>query len=252
LVHNIVQARTEVVSNSTLNSLAACTGVIAYFLVDLNPKWDQIIYTPVHSLKETLLLEVMDYQNLTKDRSLGTVEIKVSELAQEKKKDVDDPRFPFESMGKKDKSEPIRLDRGNQYKGQLHFLAEFLPAFALQGLKFDTGPNEIQSAIEAVEDDDDGDSTSSSSSSSEGEGSTRAVTTTKPIGPPKSSAKNAQSKDTQAAASTNATEARKSTSTREGSPSSGEIHSVDGKDGAKRKSEGIRMSKDELLVHRRW
>ena len=35
-------------------------------VVDLNPEWDQIIYIPVHSLKETMLLECMDYQNLTK------------------------------------------------------------------------------------------------------------------------------------------------------------------------------------------
>jgi len=210
--------------------------VTANLLIDLNPVWDQIIYTPVHSLKESLLLEVMDYQNLTKDRSLGTVELKVNELAQERPKDASDPRFSFESTGRKDKSEPIRLDRGNQYKGQLHFVAEFLPGFTLQDVKFETGPNELQSAVEDAEDGDVDSDTSSSSSSSEGHEVTTAITATEPIGAPKDSQKNSQRTD----------------SSREGSPSSGEAHSVDGKDDAKRKNKGTRMSKDELLSYRRW
>ncbi len=181
-------------------------------MVDLNPVWDQIIYTPVHSHKETLLLEVMDYQNLTKDRSLGTVELKVSELAREMK-GGDDSRFAFESTGKMDKSEPISLDRGNQYKGELHYLAEFLPAFALEGLKFDTGSNELQAAVDGVEDGDDVEGRSSTSSERE----VRVITT-------------------------------KITNRREGSPPT----QVDGRDGANQKKEGIRMSKDELLTHRRW
>ena len=54
--------------------------LIGHLFVDLNPEWDQIIYTPIHSLRENLLLEVMDYQHLTKDRSLGTVELSVKDL----------------------------------------------------------------------------------------------------------------------------------------------------------------------------
>ncbi|KAI0067953.1 tricalbin [Artomyces pyxidatus] len=130
LVNNTVQSRTEVVNNH------------------LNPEWDQIVYTPVHSLKETMLLELMDYQHLTKDRSLGTCELKVRDLAVEVPKDSGDPRFRFVSTGKKEVAEPIRLDRGNTYKGQLHYVAEFIPAIALKGVKFQTGPNELQKVIE--------------------------------------------------------------------------------------------------------
>ena len=217
--------------------------MLAYPLVDLNPEWNQIIYTPVHSLRETLLLEVMDYQNLTKDRSLGTVELKVSELAREIVKGAgdSDPRFSFESMGKMDKSEPIRLDRGNQYKGQLQYSVEFLPAFALQDVKFDTGSNELPSTVEGVEDDDDDVDDDSSSSKKQ-----VSITTTEPIGVPKDSSKNPQPAGTTHAAVS--TEVSKTVSTREGSPPT----QVDGKDGAKPKNEGIRMSKDELLAHRRW
>jgi hypothetical protein len=110
---------------STVCQLSGASRRIAYLLrTDLNPHWDEIIYIPVPSLKETLLLEVMDYQNLTKDRSLGTVELKVSELAQELPKGTDNPSFSFEPTGRKEQSEPIRLERGNQYKGHLRYVAE--------------------------------------------------------------------------------------------------------------------------------
>ena len=215
--------------------------MFAYLSLDLNPVWDQIIYTPVHSLKETLLLEVMDYQNLTKDRSLGTVELKVSELAREMTTGADDSQFSFESTGKMDKSEPIRLDRGNQYKGQLHYLAEFLPAFALEGLKFETGSNDLQAAVEGVKEGDDAEDHSSSSSKEE----TRSITTSEPIGTPKDSSKNRQPMNTTHPAAS--TEGSKTASSREGSPPT----QVGKGDGVKQKKEGIRMSKDELLTHGR-
>ena len=242
LVNNTTQARTEVVNNSTLLSVA-CLEFFAYLLVDLNPEWNQIIYTPVHSLKETLLLEVMDYQNLTKDRSLGTVELKVSELAREIVTGASNSRFSFESTGRMDKSEPIRLDRGNQYKGQLHYLAEFLPAFALEDLNFETGRDELQAVAESVED---GDASHDHSSSPPGEGDARAITTTKPIGTSEDSSKNPQ--PTNAMHAAESSEGSKTGNSRERSPPT----EVDKKDGVKQKNEGIRMSKDDLLTHRRW
>lgn len=217
--------------------------MLAYLSVDLNPVWDQIIYTPVHSHKETLLLEVMDYQNLTKDRSLGTVELKVSQLAREMMAGASDSHFSFESTGKMDKSEPIRLDRGNQYKGHLHYLAEFLPAFALEGLKFETGSNELQATVEGVED---GDATGDHSSSSSKEREVRAITSTEPIGTPKDSSNNHH--PTNATHAAESIEDSKAASSREGSPPT----QVSKGDGAKQKNEGIRMSKDELLTHRTW
>jgi C2 domain len=203
--------------------------------VDLNPEWDQIIYTPVHSLRETLLLEVMDYQNLTKDRSLGTVELKVSELAQGA---GGDSHYLFESRGKKDKSEPIRLDRGNQYKGQLHYLAEFLPAYALQGLTFETGPNEPQSTMVGRVDGDDVED-------SRGQVVVRTPTTTEPIGTSKNHKKHQQSVDSTATVtSTDTTEVPKAVGSREGSPASEKTRE-------RQENEGVKMSKDELLGHRR-
>ncbi|KAG5654026.1 hypothetical protein H0H81_008041 [Sphagnurus paluster] len=122
LVNNVTKARTEVINNN------------------LNPVWDQIVYIPVHSLREAILLECMDYQHLTKDRSLGTVELHINDLARES---TADHRYLFESLGPQAISAPIRLDKGNVYKGTLHYKAEFIPALALNGVHFDSSANDI-------------------------------------------------------------------------------------------------------------
>ncbi|KAI0374503.1 tricalbin [Pilatotrama ljubarskyi] len=138
-INNITQGRTEVVNNN------------------LNPEWDQIIYIPVHSLKETMLLECMDYQHLTKDRSLGYTELKVADLA--KPTDAEAGEFLYESTGKREAEEPLKLGNG-AFKGKLHYVAEFVPAYAVRGIRFDSGPSELEQAAEhadgALSDGDEG------------------------------------------------------------------------------------------------
>ncbi|KAM5532785.1 hypothetical protein V8D89_013582 [Ganoderma adspersum] len=126
-INNTTQGRTEVVNNN------------------LNPEWDQIIYIPVHSLKETMLLECMDYQHLTKDRSLGYTELKVSELA--KPIEGGSGEFLYESTGAKEAEDPIKIGN-NSFKGRLIYSAQFVPAYALRGIRFDSGPNQIEQAAE--------------------------------------------------------------------------------------------------------
>ncbi|EDR16040.1 uncharacterized protein LACBIDRAFT_227976 [Laccaria bicolor S238N-H82] len=130
-VQNTTKGRTEVINNN------------------LNPVWDQIIYIPVYSLRETLMLECMDYQHLTRDRSLGSVELELSRLAAP----YDDPRFPFQSKGMITAVDPIRLDKGNATKGSLHYKASFIPALAIKGVKFDHAhKNQTQTATDDEED----------------------------------------------------------------------------------------------------
>ncbi|KAJ6604267.1 C2 domain-containing protein [Mycena vulgaris] len=144
-VNDVTKGRTEVVSNN------------------LSPVWDEILYIPEpYVIIQTMLLECMDYQNITRDRSLGTVELRVSDLARE----CTDRLYPFESTGKKTGADPIRLDKGNAYKGQLYYTAEFVPALALEGVKFDAPANEIQRAAEGREDPGGSSVRSSASSSS--------------------------------------------------------------------------------------
>jgi hypothetical protein len=71
------------------------------------------------------------------------------------------PEKPYESLGKKEFNEPLRLDKGNVYKGNLIYAAEFVPCTVVQGIEFDDGPNELTKAIA------EGDQSSSASSSSD-------------------------------------------------------------------------------------
>ncbi|KIY68099.1 hypothetical protein CYLTODRAFT_395974 [Cylindrobasidium torrendii FP15055 ss-10] len=137
-VANVTLGRTEVINNN------------------LNPVWKQFIYIPVHTLKETLLLECMDYQHLTKDRSLGSIELRVADLAVES--DEDTMKFPYKSTGTKTAADPLRQDESGEFKGLLHYRAEFVPAMKLKGLKFDGAANEIDQ-VDPNQDADGGDAT---------------------------------------------------------------------------------------------
>ncbi|RDI82640.1 hypothetical protein Vi05172_g7461 [Venturia inaequalis] len=46
---------------------------------NLNPDWDEVIYVPVHAAREKLTVEVMDEENMGKDRSLGHFDISVGD-----------------------------------------------------------------------------------------------------------------------------------------------------------------------------
>ena len=43
--------------------------------------------------------------------------------------------------------DPIRLDKKNSFKGQLHYEVEFIPAVALNGVKFEANGNKIQQTV---------------------------------------------------------------------------------------------------------
>jgi Ca2+-dependent lipid-binding protein len=49
------------------------------FQNNLNPDWDEVLYVPMHSAREKLILDVMDQENLQKDRTLGQVEVLASD-----------------------------------------------------------------------------------------------------------------------------------------------------------------------------
>jgi len=75
------------------------------------------------------------------------VEIRVSDLA----KRSDDKEYPYESTGVRQAADPIQLDTGDTFKGTLHYVAEFLPALALKGVKFESRPNELQQVADSDE-----------------------------------------------------------------------------------------------------
>ncbi|WWD07266.1 hypothetical protein V865_005363 [Kwoniella europaea PYCC6329] len=128
--NNRILARTEVQNNN------------------LNPEWDQIVYVPVHSLRENLILEVMDYQNIGKDRSLGHVEIKASEFI-ESNDGENQNEYPYKSKGSQERRDKIKLEKANQYKGELLYEVDFKPALSLKGgVSFEAQKNELELAAE--------------------------------------------------------------------------------------------------------
>ncbi|OXB34399.1 transmembrane protein [Cryptococcus neoformans] len=128
--NNRIMARTEVISNN------------------LNPEWDQIIYVPVHSIREHFMLEVMDYQNIGKDRSLGHVDLAARDYINES----GEQKYPYISKGSQDRRDRIKLDKANHFKGELHYEVDFKPAVSLRGgISFDAQKNELELAAEAAE-----------------------------------------------------------------------------------------------------
>lgn len=57
--------------------IRACTEVVDN---NLNPEWGAVVYVPIHSDKEDLTLEVMDWNANSKDKSLGMADLSVKEL----------------------------------------------------------------------------------------------------------------------------------------------------------------------------
>ncbi|KAJ3886025.1 C2 domain-containing protein [Lentinula edodes] len=221
-VANVTKGRTEVVNNN------------------LSPVWDQILYIPVHSLKETLLLECMDYQHLTKDRSLGSVDLHVEDLAVEH----DDVEYPFKSTGVKEATDQIRLDKGGGFKGTLHYKAEFVPALKLKGgVQFnESGTSALtkgvsgSSSSKGSKDSDAGSFRSVGSKADEaGQDVPDGVTISEPS--KKTHNKGAKSTDTTA---TNATSGTVGTN--------GTAETSDEAQGESHDDVGVEMSKDELLA----
>ena len=97
-------------------------GKTVTFQNNLNPDWDEIIYVPMHSSRERLTLEVMDYQNIGKDRSLGLVEIPAMDYI------VEGDNGEYEVHNEKRlRSEPLRMHGKGNSKGKLNFTAAFYP-----------------------------------------------------------------------------------------------------------------------------
>ena len=92
------------------------------FQNNLNPDWDEIIYVPMHSPREKITLEVMDQENLGKDRSLGHIELAASDFI----KETDTGEYAVNDL-KKPTSSPLRLHGKASPKGTLNYSVAFYP-----------------------------------------------------------------------------------------------------------------------------
>ena len=101
-------------------------GKTVTFQNNLNPDWDEVIYVPAHSTREKFTLEVMDQENLGKDRSLGLFELPAAEYI----KQADNGEFLVHDL-KKPISADLRIAGKGASKGKLNFTASFYPTLNL-------------------------------------------------------------------------------------------------------------------------
>ncbi|KAG2236778.1 hypothetical protein INT48_006962 [Thamnidium elegans] len=131
-----VRGRTEVIDN------------------DLNPEWGETLYIPVHSLKEEFVLEAMDWNARTKDKSLGMAVFKPSEIIRQKIGDQSvSPDVWYESNGVKvDRWDRLHLIDRSSSKGDLHFSAEFFPVLGVPGTSAEVNSNQTStiSSVSAI------------------------------------------------------------------------------------------------------
>lgn len=91
------------------------------FRNNLNPVWDEVVYVPIRSSREKLVVEVMDEETINKDRSLGWVELKAADFVRENERgefEVDDEKQLVTS--------PLRYGQGS-FKGHINYTVSFFP-----------------------------------------------------------------------------------------------------------------------------
>lgn len=103
-----------------LNGIEKAKTVV--FTNDLNPKWDEVLYVPVHNKREVLTLEIMDSEKLGSDRSLGGFDLPVADYIRE-----DENGQFIEHSEKVDQNRGLVLNRKGTAKGTLNFTASFYP-----------------------------------------------------------------------------------------------------------------------------
>ena len=78
-----IRTRTEVIDNN------------------LDPEWGETQYVPIHSNKEDLKIEVMDWNAKTKDKSLGFTTLRMADLVKQRTGDQEkNPDKWYEYVGK--------------------------------------------------------------------------------------------------------------------------------------------------------
>ena len=92
------------------------------FKSNLNPDWDEVHYVPMHSTRERLTLEVMDEENLGKDRTLGQIELLAADYIEQN----ENGEYLTHSE-RRLRSDPLRMHGKGFPKGTLNYTAAFYP-----------------------------------------------------------------------------------------------------------------------------
>ncbi|KAH7329263.1 C2 domain-containing protein [Stachybotrys elegans] len=92
------------------------------FSNDLNPTWDEVLYVPIHSARDKLVLEVMDSEKMGKDRSLGSIELFAGDFVRQ----AEDGEYLVHDK-KTVREDGLRLHGKGIVKGSLTYTASFYP-----------------------------------------------------------------------------------------------------------------------------
>lgn len=93
------------------------------FKNNLSPTWDEVIYVPVHTVRERVTVEVMDEEKLGKDRTLGQIDLALSEYVKENEQDGG---FLIHDE-KRDFNDGLRMSGKGAAKGTLNYTVSFFP-----------------------------------------------------------------------------------------------------------------------------
>lgn len=98
-------------------------------LDNLDPVWDTALYVPIHSMREDLLLEVMDWNDVQKDKFLGMCELLIKDIVAEKKDEND--QVVYEALPAIKRTAELISHERKTGRGQLNYEASFFPTLAL-------------------------------------------------------------------------------------------------------------------------
>lgn len=115
------------------------------FQNDLNPGWDEIIYVPMHTATERLILEVMDEEKLGKDRSLGLVQIAASDYIKESEEGGYEVHDTKELL-----SDGLRMGGAGAEKGTITYTVSFFPTLNVLDPEEEEEERKAQEEIEAA------------------------------------------------------------------------------------------------------
>ncbi|CAO3617263.1 unnamed protein product [Cunninghamella echinulata] len=101
-----------------------------FILDDLDPKWDTSLYVPVHFIREDLVFEVMDYNEIQNDKLLGLTDFTLKQIIQETVIEGTGQKN-YEALEPVDTWVDLKDSQRRPGKGRIHYRASFHPTLAL-------------------------------------------------------------------------------------------------------------------------
>ncbi|KAI8084738.1 C2 domain-containing protein [Halteromyces radiatus] len=101
-----------------------------YILDELDPEWDTALYVPVHSLREDLVFEVMDYNEVSKDKSLGLCDFSIKQVIKESIHEETQQKV-YEALEPVERWADLTNAQRKPGKGKVHYKISFHPTLEL-------------------------------------------------------------------------------------------------------------------------